>query len=111
MASNKAWRCAKEAPAGWNTPAYDDRGWSDGWDPDIIRSTAYPPGPDTDQPVLGVGGQQLDLGFCFGSAHSGAFNAALADGSVRAISYSIDRTIFNYLGQRDDGQPIDASKF
>jgi prepilin-type N-terminal cleavage/methylation domain-containing protein/prepilin-type processing-associated H-X9-DG protein len=99
-------------PANYYSGAWhDDRGWSDGWDPDTVRSTAYPPGADTDKPVIGVGGQEIDLGFAFGSAHSGAFNVAMADGSVRTLSYSIDRTIFNYLGQRDDGQTIDASKF
>ncbi len=25
---------------------HDDIGWTDGWDPDIIRYTGYPPGPD-----------------------------------------------------------------
>ena len=90
---------------------HDDRGWSDGWDPDTIRSTAYPPGPDTDDAVYGVDGQWIEIGFAFGSAHTGAFNAAFADGSVRPLNYTIDRTIFNCLGRRDDGQPIEAANF
>jgi len=45
----------------------------------------------------------------FGSAHSGAGNFALCDGSVRPIAYSIDPRIHSLLGNRKDGQPIDAS--
>ncbi len=47
----------------------------------------------------------------FGSAHVGTFNMALCDGSVRAISYSIDLTTHTLLGSRADKQPIDQSKF
>ncbi len=46
----------------------------------------------------------------FGSAHSGAFNAVLCDGSVRQINYSIDATVYQRLGNRLDGQVIDMSK-
>jgi len=46
----------------------------------------------------------------FGSAHPAGFNALLCDGSVRTISYSIDTEIHGYLGNRRDGEPIDASK-
>ena len=70
---------------------HDDRGWTDGWDPDTIRSTSYPPGQDTNDNAIGVGGQQLDIAFCLGSAHSGAFNSAFADASIHPLNYSIDR--------------------
>lgn len=40
----------------------------------------------------------------FGSAHSGGANFVLADGSVHKISYTIDTTIYRYLGNRRDGQ-------
>jgi len=40
----------------------------------------------------------------FGSAHSGGANFVLADGSVHKISYTIDATIYRYLGNRRDGQ-------
>lgn len=90
---------------------HDDCGWTDGWDPDTIRSTSYPPGPDTNDNALGVGGQALDVAYCLGSAHVGAFNTAFADGSVHSLSYSIDREIFSYLGNRHDGKVIDGSKF
>jgi len=46
----------------------------------------------------------------WGSAHPGAFQIALCDGSVRAISYSIDPEIHERLGHRKDGKVIDQSK-
>ncbi len=90
---------------------HDDRGWTDGWDPDTMRCTSYPPGEDTDDDAIGVGGQLLDVAYCLGSAHSGAFNSAFADASVRPLNYSIDRTIFAYLGTRDDDHTIDARRY
>ncbi len=47
----------------------------------------------------------------FGSAHSAGLNMAFCDGSVRSISYSIDREIHSRLGHRTSGQPVDASRF
>ena len=76
---------------------HDDQGWLDGWDPDVIRYTAFRPIPDSQGSPYGWDGYQ------FGSAHSAGINAVLADGSVRMISYSIDRVMFNSLGHRSDG--------
>jgi prepilin-type N-terminal cleavage/methylation domain-containing protein/prepilin-type processing-associated H-X9-DG protein len=42
----------------------------------------------------------------FRSLHSGGANFAMADGSVRFLSQTIDPQIFQYLGCRDDGQPV-----
>lgn len=83
----------------------DDRGWSDGWDFDIIRSTGLPPRPDTELP-----GRYYNVGITwreqlsFGSAHSAGIQGLYGDGSVHLIEYDIDRVLFNRLGDRRDGE-------
>jgi prepilin-type N-terminal cleavage/methylation domain-containing protein/prepilin-type processing-associated H-X9-DG protein len=47
----------------------------------------------------------------FGSAHSGAFNMGLCDGSVRSISYGIDTYTYGWLCDRNDKRVIDSNKF
>jgi prepilin-type N-terminal cleavage/methylation domain-containing protein/prepilin-type processing-associated H-X9-DG protein len=84
---------------------HDDRGWTDGWDADSMRSTSFPIRPDADFD------DELDerqFGHCVGSAHSSGVHAAFADGSVRNISYDIDRATFNLLAHRSDGQVVDT---
>lgn len=44
----------------------------------------------------------------FGSSHPGACHFVLCDGSVRAISYSIDAKTHWRLGVRDDGEVIES---
>ena len=78
----------------------DDTGYAAGWDNDTIRRTSIPPGED----FFGPG--SVDGGLRFGSSHPGRFNVALADGSVRSITYSIDPTTFRFLGSMADGQAI-----
>ena len=48
--------------------------------------------------------------FGFGSAHPGGVNMAMCDGSVRSISYDIDRQVHANLGNRKDGQAIDQKE-
>ena len=84
----------------------DDAGWSDGWDPDVMRSTGIPPLQDSSTDKLTDPSGQPPMGtawweFHFGSAHSGGFNAVFADGSVHSIDYSIDLNVFNALGTRN----------
>lgn len=52
----------------------------------------------------------LDYTFHFGSAHSHGFQAAMCDGSVRSIMFSVDETTFRRLCNRKDRQVIDTSK-
>lgn len=94
--------------------ASDDKGWTDGWDPDTMRSTCYKPLQDT---LAGTSGGSLEAiyGFNadvvnFGSAHPGGFNAVFADGSVHTISYDIDVQTFDNLGDRQDGEVIDFTQ-
>jgi prepilin-type N-terminal cleavage/methylation domain-containing protein len=82
---------------------YDDRGWSDGWDPDAIRSTACWPQPDGDSYKY-PNGVEGDPAFAVGSAHRSGFSTGFADGSVRMLDYEIELEVFNSLGHRADGQ-------
>jgi prepilin-type N-terminal cleavage/methylation domain-containing protein/prepilin-type processing-associated H-X9-DG protein len=45
----------------------------------------------------------------WGSPHSGGFNGAMADGSVRVIRYTIPLPVLQLLSNRSDGQTIDES--
>jgi prepilin-type N-terminal cleavage/methylation domain-containing protein/prepilin-type processing-associated H-X9-DG protein len=80
----------------------DILGYTAGWDEDTLRKSSFRPKPDYSAP-------KNDKVSRFGSSHPGRFNAVLADGSVRSISYSIDKAVFTYLGDKKDGQVISAS--
>lgn len=79
---------------------HDDRGWTDGWDPDIIRYTAFKFENDRQDSANWWDGYQ------FGGPHRGMMHGLMADGTVKSISTSIDRAIFNYMGLRDDRMNI-----
>jgi prepilin-type processing-associated H-X9-DG protein len=81
---------------------HDDIGWTDGWDPDIVRYTGLAPGPDE----VEVPGRTVDPGYNFGSAHSAGINTVFADGHAVMLAYGIDPTVFNYLGDRRDGNTV-----
>ena len=82
--------------------ADDDRGWSDGWDLDTVRSTICHPQPDSAKGVISPV-------ITPGSAHGSGFNCVFADGAVHFINYEIDLETFNMLGHRADGQSYDSS--
>jgi prepilin-type N-terminal cleavage/methylation domain-containing protein/prepilin-type processing-associated H-X9-DG protein len=94
------------------TPSYesgspsDDRGWTDGWDPDTMRCTCIIPRNDSDifpehsgSPPLWNNPSYYTL--LLGAAHPGGFNAVFADGSVRSINYDIELFVLNALGTRN----------
>ncbi len=92
---------------------HDDRGWSDGWDPDTLRSTICPAGQDDnfesfnrDNPMDPT--VERMYGFNLGSAHTSVFNAAFADGSVRQFNYNADIENMNQLAHRSDGAIVDT---
>jgi prepilin-type N-terminal cleavage/methylation domain-containing protein len=88
--------------------ADDDQGYTVGFDHDTMRRTDRPPQPDYFEPSLR--GTDSFTG-TFGSSHRGAFLAVFADQSVHQILYSIDPTVFHYLGDINDGHPISSSDF
>ena len=88
---------------------HDDIGWTDGWDPDIIRYTGYPPARDINEQAEGDPGAGF-LGFQYGSAHQTGIFAAWADGHVSNIAYDVDPYVFNLMGHRSDGQVMDYTQ-
>ena len=80
---------------------HDDAGWADGWDPDVARYTGFQPQSDQQYGQGGWGGYR------FGSAHATGMNGVFGDGSVRFIRYSVNGTVFNNTGGRDDGRVVD----
>jgi prepilin-type N-terminal cleavage/methylation domain-containing protein/prepilin-type processing-associated H-X9-DG protein len=97
-----------ENPDGFETGQVcaDDQGWAEGYDFDVNRWTD--PGTPPWQNTPGLGGG-CDVNF--GSAHSGTFNMAFCDGSVRGIAYTIDPETHRRLGNRKDGLPVNASLY
>jgi prepilin-type N-terminal cleavage/methylation domain-containing protein/prepilin-type processing-associated H-X9-DG protein len=78
----------------------DDSGYCSGFDWDTLRWAYQPPARDRQQPGYTAGDTR------FGSAHPGAFNALFADGSVRAIRYTVNVTVFRRVCVRNDGQVL-----
>ncbi len=68
----------------------------------------YPPIFDNDVPA---GYVSSDYYRAFGSAHSNGFQMAFCDGSVRMISFTIDKTIHCWLSNRKDGYTIDSKAY
>ena len=84
----------------------DNQGYSVGYDEDTVRYTAdskRPPAPD----YWGNVKDYHDVGNqAFGSSHQGIFQAAFADGSVHAVSYSINFATFKAMGDIHNKTPI-----
>ncbi len=92
-------------PAQYDSGAWhDDRGWTDGWDPDILRLTSAPLGSDKTAQIDQNTGTVGDIGYHFGSAHPNGLNVCYADASVKFIPFTIDRNSFNRQGHREDGR-------
>ncbi len=95
----------------------DDRGWADGWDPDTVRFTGFPPLSDGDNGICwneSVAIQRFCIGsgssapvMFFGSAHTGGVNATFADASTHFISFDVEQTVFNAFGTRENQELVD----
>jgi prepilin-type processing-associated H-X9-DG protein len=81
---------------------HDDKGWSDGWDPDTLRCTICQPMSDREINP----GEDRVAGYRFGAAHSSGFNVGFADASVQFLNYDIDQETFNRMGNRMDDEVI-----
>jgi prepilin-type N-terminal cleavage/methylation domain-containing protein/prepilin-type processing-associated H-X9-DG protein len=77
----------------------DGLGYAIGYNVDSVRSVAYPPSKDHQDPGL----DPIE----FGAAHGGGMNTVACDGSVRFITYQIDPFVFGAYGMRSDGAPVD----
>jgi prepilin-type N-terminal cleavage/methylation domain-containing protein/prepilin-type processing-associated H-X9-DG protein len=89
--------------------AGDDQSLYTGTQDDVCRwvnwvssDATLTPAPMQDQP------DKTNV-YVFGSAHSGGFNAAMCDGSVRMINYTVDLETHRRLGNRSDGKPIEQN--
>jgi type II secretory pathway pseudopilin PulG len=72
----------------------DNQGYAVGFDEDTMRNADQPPAPD----YRGTTNYDDNDGYRFGASHPYAFQAAMADGSVRSITYSVDPAVFRQLG-------------
>ena len=85
----------------------DDKGWSDGWDFDALRSTLIQPIPDTQDPPMPINDPNDPTNYQFGSSHAAGINVLFSDGSVGFLSYDIELELFNRLGNRYDGEVVE----
>jgi prepilin-type N-terminal cleavage/methylation domain-containing protein len=90
---------------GASSSAYQPIPYSDAW--------GFPDNPVQDQPCpANFNGSNPPTppnfpgwpNYRWGSAHPGALNIALSDGSVRNLSYSVDLAVLSYLCAVNDGQ-------
>jgi prepilin-type processing-associated H-X9-DG protein len=83
----------------------DARGWIAGYSPDNQRWTGFQQGREPRQDSDAESTSEA-----FGSPHPHAMNFVFTDGSVHAISYSIDPKVHSNLGNRGDGEVTDYSQ-
>ena len=101
-----------------NPPSGGDGGddWTmyTGQQDDIVRGAycSNPSQPSTClTPMQDTPGVTAYSGGGFGSAHAGICNFVFCDGSVKTISNSIDPEVHRRLSNRNDGLPLDQSKY
>jgi prepilin-type N-terminal cleavage/methylation domain-containing protein len=90
----------------------DNETWCTGFNNDNYRTTGRRVGndiaellPARDSDPDNSGAQR------FGSPHAGVWQVAFCDGSVHGMSFDIDWMVHRDLGNRQDGNVVDSSKF
>jgi prepilin-type N-terminal cleavage/methylation domain-containing protein/prepilin-type processing-associated H-X9-DG protein len=84
----------------------DNETWNNsGWDQDHVRFAEAVPQPDTMHPTSA---SSTFWSVRFGGSHTGGFNAAMGDGSVRFIRFGIDADNWRRLCLVADGEVISA---
>jgi hypothetical protein len=90
----------------------DDQALYVGFDRDQSRSThrLHPPLRDRSAPRVWLkdGDDETVLDWNFGSAHHQSLGMASCDGSVRRVGYDIDAVLHERMGNRADGQIVQA---
>jgi prepilin-type N-terminal cleavage/methylation domain-containing protein len=86
----------------------NDQGWVDNWDNDTVVYGGFIPLTDASIKTSYCGDQDDGSwsGSSFGSAHPIGFQVAFADGSVRLLSFDIDRQVLRWLSTIADGHAI-----
>ena len=99
-----------------STPS-DDQGFTEGWDPDVMRCPCVPPLNDSqvNDEFTGQIGEAPGMRnkweiVVMGSSHPGGLNVVFADGGVHTINYDVDVFLFNALGTRSGGEAADISQ-
>ena len=85
-----------------NYTSDNEDAYVNGWRDETARRGGEPPQPDLLDATLPGSLVHDD----FGSSHQGGMNGALADGSVRMISFSVDPLTFRRLCTVNDGYPV-----
>ncbi len=91
-------------------PGGDDDNQYVGDNIDVERSTYYDPTIPSGW-LLRADTPGLYAEYCFGSPHANSCNMLFCDGSVQGINYAIDPNVHRCLGNRKDGQTLDAKNF
>ncbi len=91
----------------------DDQGlcWGINGDDQLLIHELHRPQRDQDYVDAFEDGKDNDRDkhWAFGSAHAGAWNAALCDGSAHSISYDLDIRVGKRLANRADGLAVDMN--
>jgi prepilin-type processing-associated H-X9-DG protein len=95
----------------------DDTGWSDGWDPDVMRLSCISPQSDASIQTEFNNAYGSDCysgpkweSLMLGSGHSSGINSVFADGSVHGMNFDIDVFILNALGTRNGEETVDMTQ-